>query len=189
MCGRPGGRQRCSRFYGRHRRIFAYFKVTGPYIRVIPVVLGIANFILGPMLGVFLIGMFTKGRGSDRGNMLAVTLGLFATIVLGNILPPVTNLVTAVVGPLPKVQFTWFALIGASVVFADRRPLPDPAGSTESRRQEGIRGAGGGGCSDGAARIVLTCVDLASLQRMMRTLNLARASSGRVTANLAVGSL
>lgn len=98
--------------------IFAYYKVRDPNIRVIPVVLGIANFILGPMLGVFLIGMFTKGRGSDRGNMLAVTLGLAATIVLGNILPWVTNLVASVTGPLPKVQFTWFALIGATVVFA-----------------------------------------------------------------------
>jgi solute:Na+ symporter, SSS family len=97
---------------------FAYAKVKDPTIRIIPVVLGIANFILGPMLGVFLIGMYTKRRGSDRGNVLAITAGLVATIVLGNILPPVTNIVTSVIGPLPKVQFTWFALIGATVVVA-----------------------------------------------------------------------
>ncbi|MBM3496326.1 MAG: sodium/solute symporter, partial [Armatimonadetes bacterium] len=42
---------------------FAYAKVTDPNVRIIPVVLGIAGFILGPMLGVFLIGMFTGGRG------------------------------------------------------------------------------------------------------------------------------
>ena len=48
---------------------FAYAKVTHPDLRIIPVVLGIAGFILGPMLGVFLIGMFTERRGSDAGNM------------------------------------------------------------------------------------------------------------------------
>src|SRR5206468_11663899 len=47
---------------------FAYAKVTNPDLRIIPVVLGIAGFILGPMLGVFLIGMFTERRGSDLGN-------------------------------------------------------------------------------------------------------------------------
>src|ERR1051325_4699593 len=51
---------------------FAYAKVTNPDLRIIPVVLGIAGFILGPMLGVFLIGMFTRRRGSDTGNMLAI---------------------------------------------------------------------------------------------------------------------
>jgi SSS family transporter len=46
---------------------FGYAKVTHPDLRIIPVVLGIAGFILGPMLGVFLIGMFTERRGSDAG--------------------------------------------------------------------------------------------------------------------------
>src|SRR5205807_8903362 len=49
---------------------FAYAKVNHPDVRIIPVVLGIAGFILGPMLGVFLIGMFTRGRGSDTGNIV-----------------------------------------------------------------------------------------------------------------------
>ncbi|MEA2736051.1 MAG: solute:Na+ symporter, family, partial [Humisphaera sp.] len=101
--------------------IFAYAKVTDPSIRIIPVVLGIASFILGPMLGVFLLGMFTKRRGSDAGNMIAITLGLIATIVLGHLHVELANLVA---GPgkyaaphwLPKVAFTWFALIGATVV-------------------------------------------------------------------------
>src|SRR6185369_10182990 len=34
--------------------LFAYAKVTSPDVRIIPVVLGVAGFILGPMLGVFL---------------------------------------------------------------------------------------------------------------------------------------
>jgi hypothetical protein len=103
---------------------FAYAKISDPSTRIIPTVLGIASYILGPMLGVFLIGMFTKDRGSDRGNMIAVTCGLLATAWLGgwpitawNWLAPHAGL-----GPLAepsfKVSFTWFAMVGALVVFA-----------------------------------------------------------------------
>jgi SSS family solute:Na+ symporter len=95
---------------------FAYAKVHNPDFRIIPVVLGVAGFILGPMLGVFLIGMFTRNRGSEMGNVIAVTVGLFTTVVLGaktfNIAP------FSHAGWLPKVSFTWFAMIGALVVFA-----------------------------------------------------------------------
>jgi SSS family transporter len=80
---------------------FAYAKVHNPALRIIPVVLGIAGFILGPMLGVFLIGMLTRSRGSDEGNMLAITLGLIATIALWF---------------AGVIAFTWFALVGAAVV-------------------------------------------------------------------------
>ncbi len=106
--------------------VFAYAKVTHPDVRIIPVVLGIAGFILGPMLGVFLLGMLTKSRGSDRGNLIAVTCGLFATIVLGEMHIMVANAVAPWFGYegqfvrpdwLPKVSFTWFALVGALVVF------------------------------------------------------------------------
>jgi Na+/proline symporter len=106
---------------------FAYAKVKDPNVRIIPVVLGIANFILGPMLGVFLIGMFTKRRGSDWGNILAVTAGLITTIILGDLHLYALNLLAPAFGMqatferlawLPKVSFTWFGTIGALVVFA-----------------------------------------------------------------------
>ena len=100
---------------------FAYAKIKDPGVRIIPVVLGIAAFILGPMLGVFLIGMLTRRRGSDTGNIIAITLGLITTIYLGGLHVDMLNLfgVGHWVSPPPiKVSFTWFALIGASVVFA-----------------------------------------------------------------------
>ncbi len=103
---------------------FAYATVKDPNVRIIPVVLGIAGFILGPMLGVFLLGMFTNRRGSDVGNAVAVTIGLLTTIVLGGLHIDAMNLVAPLVGmeptfksSLPKVAFTWFAMIGALVVF------------------------------------------------------------------------
>ena len=106
--------------------LFAYAKVTNPDLRIIPVVLGIAGFILGPMLGVFLIGMFTKRRGSDAGNMIAISAGLLATVVVGKLDITILNAVAPLFGidgvfqhpaGIPEVSFTWWAMIGALVVF------------------------------------------------------------------------
>lgn len=106
---------------------FAYAKVTTPDVRIIPVVLGIAGFILGPMLGVFLIGMFTTRRGSDAGNMLAITAGLAATVVVGKLHLTILNGIAPWLGLagtfqqpawIPEVAFTWWAMVGALVVLA-----------------------------------------------------------------------
>ena len=80
---------------------FAYLKVKNPDIGIIPVVLGIAGYILGPMLGVFLLGIFTKRRGSDQGNLIALATGLVATSVLGD-LPGKVNSAWSI--PLPPVS-------------------------------------------------------------------------------------
>ena len=110
---------------------FAFAKVRDPGVRIIPVVLGIAGFILGPMLGVFLLGLFTRQRGSDRGNVIAITVGLLTTIVLGGLHADALRLLGILSGSesllaaadrsaawVPKVSFTWFAFIGATVVVA-----------------------------------------------------------------------
>jgi len=106
---------------------FAYAKVTKPDLRIIPVVLGIAGFILGPMLGVFLLGMCTRRRGSDAGNRLAIAAGLLATVVVGQLHLTILNTLAPAFGfhrifqqPawIPEVSFTWWAMIGALVVFA-----------------------------------------------------------------------
>jgi len=105
---------------------FAYAKVTHPDLRIIPVVLGIAGFILGPMLGVFLIGMFTERRGSDAGNLIAISAGLLATVTVGKLDVMIVNSVAPLFGfegtfehpaVIPEVSFTWWAMIGALVVF------------------------------------------------------------------------
>jgi solute:Na+ symporter, SSS family len=104
---------------------FAHAKVTNPDVRIIPVVLGIAGFILGPMLGVFLLGMLTERRGSDAGNMLAISAGLLATVVVGRLHVALLNESASLLGLgwtfaqpawLPEVSFTWWGMIGALVV-------------------------------------------------------------------------
>ena len=108
---------------------FAYAKVTNPDVRIIPVVLGVAGFIVGPMLGVFLVGMFTKARGSDAGNIIAITAGLASTIYFGGLHVDLANLIGTghLVQPPPiKVAFTWCALLGAAVVFVIAVLFPTP---------------------------------------------------------------
>ncbi len=131
---------------------FAYAKVTDPSVRIIPVVLGIAGFILGPMLGVYLVGMFTRNRGSDRGNLIAITCGLGATIVCGDLQVTLGNMVASVLHLgvsfsrpewLPKVSFTWFAMLGALVVGAVAmcfRTPPDVRLAAEARARQAAAG-------------------------------------------------
>ena len=132
---------------------FAYAKVTNPNVRIIPVVLGIAGFILGPMLGVFLIGMFTRRRGSDAGNVVAIALGLLATIVVGKLNILILNAVAPVFGIhrtfeqpaiIPEVSFTWWPMIGALVVVVVGVLFrtPDHVREAAARHAERARTAG-----------------------------------------------
>ena len=95
---------------------FAFLKVNNPDIGIIPVVLGIAGYILGPMLGVFLLGIFTKSRGSDRGNVISLIAGLMATSILGDLPGKMNPSWSLHLGW--QVSFTWFAFIGAATVLA-----------------------------------------------------------------------
>src|SRR5881628_2203898 len=132
---------------------FAYAKVTHPDLRIIPVVLGIAGFILGPMLGVFLIGMFTERRGSDAGNMIAISAGLLATVVVGKLDVMIVNGVAPLLGfagtfthpaSIPEVSFTWWAMIGALVVFCVGAffRTPEPVLASAARHAEAAQTAG-----------------------------------------------
>lgn len=123
---------------------FAYLTIHDPTIRLIPLVLGIGNFILGPMLGVFLIGMCTKRRGSDLGNLIAVAVGLATTFVLAGFHIDLANLVMSTLGSgttyklpafWPNVSFTWFALIGAAVVFVIGVFFNTPQAALDQARQ------------------------------------------------------
>ena len=100
---------------------FAYLKVKSPQVRIIPIVLGIAGLFLGPMLGVFLIGMFTRTRGSDRGNLMAVTAGLVGIVFISGQHIELANLIAGDKYRLPPwmpiVNWPWFVTFGAIITF------------------------------------------------------------------------
>src|SRR5438094_8594264 len=132
--------------------VLHYAKVTNPDLRIIPVVLGIAGFILGPMLGVFLIGMFTKRRGSDAGNIVAIPAGLLATVVAGKLHITILNTAAPLFGihrtfaqhvAIPEVSFTWWPMIGAPEAFCAAFLFGPPAQVLKAapRHPEGARPA------------------------------------------------
>jgi SSS family transporter len=56
----------------------AYYTSMHPDVRIIPLVLGILGFTFGSLLGVFLVAVFTRSRGNDTGNIIAMICGFAA---------------------------------------------------------------------------------------------------------------
>jgi Na+/proline symporter len=59
---------------------------------VIPIVLGIFGYTYGSLLGVFLVGMLTKTRGSETGNLVAMVCGFIVVAVLSGLHNDLWNL-------------------------------------------------------------------------------------------------
>lgn len=103
--------------------IFAVANVKNPSLTIIPIALGIAGYFLGPMLGLFLTGMFTKTRGSDTGNIYALIAGIFTILLLSGKYYDVINFFVHTFSSaqwkytfpswLPQIEFTWYAMAGA----------------------------------------------------------------------------
>jgi SSS family solute:Na+ symporter len=78
----------------------AYFVISQPQSRIIPIVLGIFGYTYGSLLGVFLLGILSK-RGSDRGNIIAMIVGAIAVVCL------------------PQLAFPWRIMVGSlTTIFA-----------------------------------------------------------------------
>ena len=100
----------------------AWVKLTHPEIRIIPIVLGSFGYTYGSLLGIFLVGMTTRTRGSNFGNLLAMAAG-FAVVAVFSDLP---NDVAAMFGDrlykpvswLPVIEFPWRIMFGTVTTFA-----------------------------------------------------------------------
>jgi solute:Na+ symporter, SSS family len=129
--------------------------------RVIPVVIGIFGYTYGSLLGVFLVGMLTKTRGSDGGNLVAMTCGFVVVALLSGLHSDIWNLLhpldpdlvswmsTHPNGPafqhwhwgwLLSINFTWRITVGtlvtAAVVLTFRTP-PERVRSSAKLREMG----------------------------------------------------
>lgn len=108
----------------------AWYSVMDPTVRIIPIALGIFGYTYGSLLGVFLLGMLTKRRGSDRGNILAMLAG-FATVILLEI--------GRYEGWAITIAFPWRVTIGTLVTF-----LVGSCFTTSSAAKVGSPGQGTG---------------------------------------------
>jgi Na+/proline symporter len=70
--------------------------------------LKVLSWIFPPLLGLFLVGVLTD-RGNDRGNALAVAVGL-GTVLTLEFWPQLT-------GAPPPLAWTWYPVVGCGLCF------------------------------------------------------------------------
>jgi SSS family solute:Na+ symporter len=93
--------------------ITAAVVVYSPHARIIPVVLGVFGYTYGSLLGVFLLGLTTKNRGNDFGNLIAMIAGFIGVAILSG-LP--WDLFNAVRGPSYNISSLVIQLVHAGVM-------------------------------------------------------------------------
>src|SRR5437016_12056972 len=99
----------------------SYLVIVYPNVRIIPIVLGIYGYTYGSLLGVFLCGMFTKRRGNDFGNIIAMVVGFIIVAILSGL----PNKIAGIFGSklyeqpswLPLMEFPWWICFGTIVTF------------------------------------------------------------------------
>src|SRR5947208_9715787 len=116
----------------------SYLVIVHPKVRIIPIVLGIFGYTYGSLLGVFLCGIFTKRRGNDFGNILAMIIGFVVVAILSGL----PNNIAGIFGGklyaqpswLPLMEFPWWicfgtivTLFGAILFKTDREQRPPVA--------------------------------------------------------------
>jgi SSS family solute:Na+ symporter len=100
----------------------AYLVIVYPNVRIIPIALGIVGYTYGSLLGVFLCGMFTKRRGNDLGNIIAMITGFIVVAILSGL----PNKIASIFGGklytqpswLPVMEFPWWICFGTIVTFS-----------------------------------------------------------------------
>ena len=93
----------------------AWFMAHNPKVEILPLVLGILGFTFGSLLGVFLLAVLTKTRGSDTGNVIAMISGIVAVLLMSNVLGIQKSL--GIDDPF-VLSFPWRITLGTLVTMA-----------------------------------------------------------------------
>jgi Na+/proline symporter len=112
----------------------AWVVIHDPKARIIPIVLGVWGYTYGSLLGVFLVGMLTRRRGSNRGNVIAMIAGFLVVAILSGLHTDIAILL-GLRGPLQPgeepwpgivIEFPWRILFGTVVTFGIGLLFPTP---------------------------------------------------------------
>ncbi len=100
----------------------AWITTMNPELRIIPIILGIFGYTYGSLLGIFLVGLFTKRRGNDRGNLIAMGVGFFVVAFLSGLDQSIASLWngTGMWRPdwMPVIEFVWRIFFGSVATVA-----------------------------------------------------------------------
>jgi solute:Na+ symporter, SSS family len=110
-----------------------------PQLRIIPIILGIFGYTYGSLLGVFMVGLFTKNRGSDAGNAVAMTAGFVVVAYLSGLDQSFAALFGGSGLPrpdwMPVIEFPWRIMFGALATVAVAVCFRTKSEGTADRRQ------------------------------------------------------
>jgi solute:Na+ symporter, SSS family len=111
------------------------------HLRIIPIVLGIFGYTYGSLLGVFLVGMLTKSRGANSGNIIAMIVGFVAVCFLSGLHNTFWEIVhnnsDAVLWKpdwLPVLAFPWRIAFGSVITFFIAVLFPTPQSQRDFAR-------------------------------------------------------
>lgn len=102
----------------------SYISLNHPEMRIIPIILGIFGYTYGSLLGIFLVGLFTKTRGNDLGNRIAMISGFVVVAYLSGLDRDLYSLVGRLFGStwtlnhpdwVPQIGFVWRIMFGTVV--------------------------------------------------------------------------
>jgi Na+/proline symporter len=125
----------------------AAYAVLQTNITIIPLALGILGYSYGSLLGVFLLGMLTETRGSDRANVAAMLAGIVAVLVLCKVKIPALEIGALLRGELvpqewsfgaflpawwPVIAWPYYVLIGTAATVAVAILFRTPARAAQS---------------------------------------------------------
>jgi len=101
----------------------AFIKAHNPGLSIIGIILGSFGYTYGSLLGVFMVALFTRGRGSEFGNPIAMLAGFVAVALLSNLPNDLWKMVAG--GHLytnpdwfPVIEFPWRIMAGTLVTVA-----------------------------------------------------------------------
>ena len=101
----------------------AWVTTHNPALRILPIILGIFGYTYGSLLGVFMVGLFTRSRGNDTGNALAMLAGFIVVAYLSGLDIDVLKLINPAstwkhFAWMPVIEFPWRIAFGTVATFA-----------------------------------------------------------------------
>jgi len=118
----------------------AYAKIV-LHARIIPIVLGIFGYTYGSLLGVFLVGLLTRRRGSESGNLVAMAIGFIFVAILSGLHNDLWSLAHGEVVDLwkpswlPTIEFPWRIAFGTVATFVVALCFATPEEQLEKARR------------------------------------------------------
>jgi solute:Na+ symporter, SSS family len=112
----------------------AFVKAHNPSLSIIGIILGSFGYTYGSLLGIFMVALFTKNRGSETGNIIAMATGIVFVAFLSNLPNDLWKMLGGGMlykNPawLPIIEFPWrimagtFATVAVALCFRTKHPI------------------------------------------------------------------